>query len=589
MSQTLKSSRYEWSTLNWRKIQVCVFKLQRRIYRAAQRGDERIVRRLQRLMVRSWSARLLAVRRVSQDNAGKRTAGIDGVSSLSPAQRLATARELSLKGKASAVRRIWIAKSSGPEKRPLGIPIMADRARQALVKLALEPAWEAKFEPNSYGFRPGRSAHDAIGAIFQAICHKPKYVLDADIAQCFDRINHSVLLAKLKVPPWLRRPIQGWLKAGVWDHRQWYPSQEGTPQGGVLSPLLANIALHGMEQDLKAQFPARDTRRAGQRYQASAIQVVRYADDFVVLHADRAVIEAVQTALESWLAPLGLQLKASKTHIVHTLGADGVATGFDFLGFNIRQYPVSPKQKASGYKTLIKPSKAAIKRHKQTLRTLMRSYSGHRQPQLIRCLNTSIRGWSRYYSTVVSSRCFQHLDNYLKLSLLRWTRKQNGRCYAKVNRYWGINRGQGWTFSTPEGLRLVEHRQTPITRHVKVRSNKSPYDGDWPYWTSRSGAYPGVKPQLAQLLKRQAGKCASCGLFFDWESTIEIHHLNGNWRNNQLSNLQALHRHCHDQTHSAVARSKPCIHDKNSLAKEPCEVKVSSTVLKPSGGGDPFA
>ncbi|HHP7244252.1 MAG TPA: reverse transcriptase N-terminal domain-containing protein [Elainellaceae cyanobacterium] len=213
MNQTLKQSRYEWSTVNWRKVQKQVFKLQRRIYQATCRKDVRLVHRLQRLLMRSWYARLLAVRRASQENRGKRTAGIDGIARLTPAQRLQLAHQLHLKQRAKAVRRIWISKSNGTEKRPLGIPVMAERAKQALVKLALEPAWEAKFEPNSYGFRPGRSVHDAIGAIFNAIAHQPKYVLDADIAQCFERINHQALLTKLNAPPWLSRPIQGWLKA----------------------------------------------------------------------------------------------------------------------------------------------------------------------------------------------------------------------------------------------------------------------------------------------------------------------------------------------------------------------------------------
>ncbi|MGB3614574.1 MAG: reverse transcriptase N-terminal domain-containing protein [Elainellaceae cyanobacterium] len=218
MSQSFKQARYEWGTINWRKVEVKVFKLQRRIYQAASRNDVRLVHRLQRLLARSWFARLLAVRRVSQDNRGKRTAGIDGVAKLGPKQRWALVNQLTLKGKARPVRRIWIAKRNG-EKRPLEIPVMAGRARQALAKLALEPEWESRFEANSYGFRPGRGAHDAIGAIFNAISKKPKYVLDADIAQCFDRIDHQALLAKLKTTPWLRRPIAGWLKAGVWDKR----------------------------------------------------------------------------------------------------------------------------------------------------------------------------------------------------------------------------------------------------------------------------------------------------------------------------------------------------------------------------------
>src|SRR5437867_207271 len=236
-----------WETLPWPRLQRNVFKLQKRIYQAARRGDVRTVRKLQRLLMSSWSAKLLAVRRVTQDNQGKKTAGIDGVKSVPPPQRLALARWLTLNGTATPVRRTWIPKPGSTEQRPLGIPTIAERARQTLVKAVLEPEWEAHFEPNSYGFRPGRSCHDAIEAIFTAIGHKAKYVLEADIAQCFDRIDHTALLTKVHTSPSLRRQLKAWLKAGVLENGQVFPTTAGTMQGGNLSPLLANIALHGLE------------------------------------------------------------------------------------------------------------------------------------------------------------------------------------------------------------------------------------------------------------------------------------------------------------------------------------------------------
>ncbi|MEQ9021902.1 MAG: reverse transcriptase domain-containing protein, partial [Pseudomonadales bacterium] len=211
--------------------------------------------------MKSWSARALAVRKVTQDNTGKKTAGVDGVKSLSPEARLKLVNELHLSSKVSPTRRVWIDKPGKEEKRPLGIPTMKDRALQGLVKLVLEPEWEARFEPNSYGFRPGRSCHDSIEAIYIAINQKPKYVLDADIAKCFDKINHEKLLEKLKTFPTIRRQIKAWLKAGVIDRKQWFPASEGTPQGGVISPLLANIALHGMENRIKQAFPRMSENR----------------------------------------------------------------------------------------------------------------------------------------------------------------------------------------------------------------------------------------------------------------------------------------------------------------------------------------
>jgi RNA-directed DNA polymerase len=227
----------EWNTLPWTTMERQVFRLQKRIYHASQRGEVTAVHTLQRLVLCSWSARCLAVRRVTQDNRGKKTAGVDGMKSVSPPHRLLLAQHLCLPHKALPTRRVWIPKPGTPtEQRGLGIPTMRDRAAQALIKLAMEPQWDAMFEPNSYGFRPGRSCHDAIRAIFDSIKSKPKYVLDADIAKCFDRINHKALLNKLQTFPVLRRAIRAWLRAGVMDGKVLYPTTEGTPQGGVLTP-----------------------------------------------------------------------------------------------------------------------------------------------------------------------------------------------------------------------------------------------------------------------------------------------------------------------------------------------------------------
>jgi RNA-directed DNA polymerase len=395
MSTVAKQPMYGWNTLHWPKIQRDVFKLQKRIYQASCRGDVKRVRKLQRLLLRSWSARLLAVRRVTQDNRGKKTAGVDGVKSLTPPQRLALAENLKLEGRARPVRRSWIPKPGSDEKRPLGIPIMADRARQALVKAALEPEWEARFEANSYGFRPGRSAHDAIKAIYGAISQKAKWVLDADIAKCFDRINHEALLAKINTSPTMRRQIKAWLKAGVMAEGKLFPTEAGTPQGGTISPLLANIALHGLELMIIRHFPR---HRVGFYHPL----VVRFADDLVILHAEREVIELCWKLVSEWLAEMGLELNPRKTRIAHTLEAvDGVA-GFDFLGFQIRQYPAGKTKSARngqgqrlGLITRIEPSNKAIAQHHAKLKETIRRHRGTSQANLIRHLNPQIRGWSR--------------------------------------------------------------------------------------------------------------------------------------------------------------------------------------------------
>src|SRR5690606_33493924 len=317
-----------------------------------------------------------------QDNRGKNTAGIDGVKRLTPEQRLHLAQTLRLTQKARPVRRGRIPKPGKTEKRPLGIPTMRDRAKQALAKLALEPEWEARFEPNSYGFRPGRSAHDAIEAIFQSICLKAKYVLDADIAQCFDRIRHEALLDKLQTFPLMRRAVRAWLKAGVMEGERLFPTPEGSPQGGVISPLLANIALHGLETAVNDAHPQ--------------ARLIRYADDLVVLHKDLETIEQAQETVSAWLAQMGLELKPSKTRITHTLHQHEGNIGFDFLGFHVRQYKVGknrsgrtgyPPNLPLGFKTLIKPSKKATERHYQKVKGIIEDHSFTPQAQRIGQLN----------------------------------------------------------------------------------------------------------------------------------------------------------------------------------------------------------
>ncbi|MEB3280843.1 MAG: reverse transcriptase domain-containing protein [Lyngbya sp.] len=369
---TESTPMYKWKDIPWHKLERMVFKLQKRIYQASRCGNVTLVHRLQKLLIKSWSAKAIAVRRVTQENKGKKTAGVDGVKSLSPVARLKLIDKLKLGSKVKPTRRVWIPKPGTREKRPLGIPTMYDRALQALIKMALEPEWEAKFEPNSYGFRPGRSCHDAIQAIFNSIRYKPKFVLDADIAKCFDRINHGKLLKKLNTFPTFRKQVRAWLKAGVMDGKEIFPTEEGTPQGGVISPLLANIALHGMEERIKKLAETFDIKRTNNpKYQAakstkrSSISLIRYADDLVILHESSEAIHQCYQVIAEWLKEMGLELKPSKTRIAHTLESyRGEEKGFDFLGFHIWQYKAGKCRSGKdsqgnllGFKTQISPSK----------------------------------------------------------------------------------------------------------------------------------------------------------------------------------------------------------------------------------------
>jgi RNA-directed DNA polymerase len=534
----------DWKALPWKNIQRSVFRLQQRIYQAERRGDYKQVHNLERLLLRSWSARCLAVRRVSQDNRGKRTPGADGVANLTPKQRLALIEELRnvSNWQADAIRRTYIEKRGTTEKRGLGIPTMRDRAMQKLVALALEPEWEAKFEPNSYGFRPGRSAHDAIEAVFNHIRLKPKSVLDADIEKCFDNIAREPLLEKLNAIGPIARLVRGWLKAGILDGDRFLFPEAGVPQGGVISPLLCNVALHGFETALTS---------VSTRFR---IAVIRYADDLVVLCEDLETLLKVKQQAGVWLAEIGLRLKPSKTRITHTLDEHEGNTGFDFLGFNVRQYRVgryhTPTHRGrSGFKTLIKPSKKTCKRHLQETREVIRQHKGAPQAALVKVLNPKIRGWAQYYSACVAKETFDWMDEQLFHKLYRWAcfrhpRKTGG---WSVKRYWK-RKGERLNFGDGTAW-LVKYADTPIKRHVKVRGDKSPYDGDWPYWVQRLGRDPTKPTRVVNLLKRQKSRCGLCGLYFEAEDVIEVHHWDSDRLNNRYANLVLLHGHCHDEIH----------------------------------------
>ncbi len=347
MSQSAKV-RYKWDEINWRKLEISVFKLQKRIYQASQLGKIKQIHQLQRLLLKSKSAKLLSVKRVTQVNKGRKTAGVDGVKSLNDCGKLRLASSLNFSEKCMPLKRVWIPKPGKSEKRPLGIPTIADRAKQALVKLALEPEWEAKFEPNSYGFRPGRSCQDAIQAIYLSICQKKNaYILDADIKGCFDNINHQALLRKIGTSNSLRRVIKNWLKAGIMESDELIPTNSGTPQGGVISPLLANIALHGLEYEVKQnlqndlfQYLKQTKGKANKTAVNCSISVIRYADDFVVVHKSRKIIEKAKSFIKRWLKKIRLKLSNEKTEIRHNLRRSKIDSkvGFEFLGFEVRQY-----------------------------------------------------------------------------------------------------------------------------------------------------------------------------------------------------------------------------------------------------------
>jgi RNA-directed DNA polymerase len=577
-----KSNNVEWKYINWRKVERYIFKLQKRIFQASSNGNFQLVRKLQRTLRRSYYARLLATRKVTQDNSGKKTAGVDGVKSLVPNQRLILAQTLSLKHKPLPARRIYIPKANG-EKRPLSIPTLKDRACQALVKLLLEPEWEAKFESNSFGFRPGRSTHDAIEAIFASINRKAKWVLDADISQCFDKIDHEYLLQKLNTSSTLRRVIKTWLKAGWVFEGKIEESDYGTAQGSVISPLLANVALHGMENRM---MQLADSLKGHKCKNRSSLTFVRYADDFVCLHPDKEVIDRAKVILQEWLTDVGLEISEKKTRVTHT------SDGFEFLGFNIRQYKKgkhnsskSGNGKRLGFKTLIKPSKEKVKKHYEKIAEVISSHNSAPQRALVSRLNPIIRGWANYYSTGVSNETFSKLDHLIWQCIERWCQRRHPRKSAQwvKDKYFKTVGDRNWVFSDGT-YTLTTHTEVPIVRHIKVRGNKSPYDGDMAYWAGRLGKHPQLPTTVAKLLKAQSGRCTHCGLTFRDGDLWEVDHIipSSLGGNNSYSNLQLLHRHCHDHK-TASDGSLGCTHEKGQAIEEPDEAKVSSPVLQTSG------
>ncbi len=550
-----------WNTINWAKVERKVFKLQKRIFQAVKSGQKAKARKLQKLLFKSYFAKLLAVRKVTQDNQGKKTTGIDGKKVIYGYQRLKLVNELESKGyKAKALKRVWIPKPGRDEKRPLGIPTIKDRAMQALVKSALEPYWEAQFEGTSYGFRPGRSTHDAIERIFNQIKYKPKFVLDGDLAKCFDKINHDYLMSKLDCPSLFKPLIKQWLKAGVMDNGVFEKTDNGTPQGGVISPLLANIALDGMIRDVISQFP-NSIMREGKRIRNYQPVIIRYADDFVVFHRELEIILQCQKLISKWLEKVGLQLKPSKTRICHTLEEMEIKgqkekPGFNFLGFNIRSYKVgkyhtgkNPYREPLGFKTIIKPSKKSIKAHYENIREAINKNQTAPQAKLLKELNPKIRGWCNYFRTVCSQKIFNKMDYLLWNKLRAWTQSRTGKAnYEKLRKYFSQGVYGKWTFQTKDGMYLINHSHTEIKRHTLVRPDASPYDGNWTYWSKRRGQYPETPTRVAKLLKKQKGKCTLCHKHFSPDDLVEVDQIipKSLGGKDEYKNLQLLHRHCHD-------------------------------------------
>lgn len=540
-----------WADIDWRAVEMNVGRLQERIYRATKDEDWKRVKGLQKLLARATSTKLLAIRRVTQENQGKNTAGIDGVTCDTPEARLELFREgLRLEGyRPLPVRRVYIPKDNG-KQRPLGIPTVKDRVMQTIVKAALEPEWEARFEANSYGFRPGRCTMDAIEAIHTTLNRKgsSRWILDADISGCFDNIGHGPLLAKLPV---FTTTIRRWLKAGVVELGRSSPTVAGSPQGGSISPLLANVALDGMERLFGCEWPdGRPRSPAHRRGIDKGISLIRYADDFVVTAPTRDVLETyVRPRIAEFLRDRGLTLNEAKTRIVE------INEGFNFLGFHIRKFGREGK-------TLVVPQEEKIVKHLRAIKAYLDTHKQTPAGQVIRDLNPVIRGWSNYYRHVSASRTFAKVRHRQWQMLWRWAKRR----HPKKPRRWvkaRYFRDDGyWTFQAGEA-ELAKPDATAITRFTKVTGRQTPYDpAHRLYWRER------MKTQVAEetyskqrlvLLRSQEYMCALCGIRFIPGETIQIDHIISKYRggSDDLANKRLVHPWCHRQHHQRTGLKGP--------------------------------
>lgn len=544
----------DWHAIDWRTGTRNVRRLQVRIVKATQEGRWGKVKALQHLLTHSFSGKTLAVRRVTE-NQGKHTPGVDGEIWDTPTKKAKAVRSLHQRNyRPSPLRRVYIPKVSDPQKlRPLSIPTLADRAMQALYLLALDPVAETLADPNSYGFRRERSTADAIEQCFKLLSRadRAQWILEGDIRSCFDQISHEWLLANIAMDKIMLRK---WLKAGYLEKNVFHPTEAGTPQGGTISPALANLALDGLERELRKQFPQ---NRRGK------VNLTRYADDFVITGGTKEILaEAVLPLVESFLHQRGLELSKEKTRLTH------IAEGFDFLGQNVRKY---------NGKLIIQPAAKNVHAFLTKIRGIIESNATTSAGTLIARLNPVIQGWADYHRHICSKRTYHDVDHTIFGKLWRWAKRRHprkGRRWIKAKYFHSVGH-RHWVFSgtieTAAGqehiVRLRRAADTPIRRHVKVKGSANPYDPTWEsYFENRLGVKMAAnlagRQRLLNLWKSQNGLCPVCSQKITEITGWHSHHLL--WRSNggtdTAENQVLLHPNCHHQVHCqklSVVKPRP--------------------------------
>jgi len=538
-----------WQSIRWGRVMRLVKSIQSRIVKAVQAERWNKVNVLQGILTKSYSARLLAIRRITE-NRGKRTPGIDEQLWDTPLAKFEAISQLRQAGyQPQPVRRIKIRK--GKDKwRPLGIPTMKDRAMQALYLLALDPVSETLADINSYGFRLYRSCADAIARCFSLLSKQngPVWILEGDIKGCFDNISHQWIEENI---PLNKAILTKWLKAGHVEKMQFFPSRgKGTPQGSVISPTLANMVLDGLELAIDKAVGVKHYGKTEpkRRINPSAVHFIRYADDFVVTCSDKTLLmQCIQPAIIKFLAVRGLELSEQKTHITH------IDDGFDFLGQNIKKY---------NNKLLIKPSKNNIQVFLEKVKVVIKEYATAKAEALIIKLIPKIRGWAMYHRHVSAKETFNYVDNRIWQMLWRWAKQRHPDKSSKwvKQKYFMRLNGRDWTFfaKTKNGaiLTILHASKIKIQRHPKIRGRANPYNKEEEAYFEKRIELNMLnklegKGMMRSLYNNQNGCCLVCNQRITAITGWNAHHLQpkylgGKW---SFENLVLLHPVCHIQVH----------------------------------------
>lgn len=525
----------QWKSVDWKHVEAEVNRLQVRIAKATQEKKWNAVKRLQYLLSHSYYAKLLAVRKVTT-NKGKKTPGVDKVLWNTPAQKMNAALSLTDKGyKASPLRRVFIKKKNKKAERPLGIPTMYDRAMQALYALALDPVSEVTADKHSFGFRKGRCAQDACEYIFADLARtvSPQWVLEGDIKGCFDNISHDWLIANI---PMDKSILKQFLKAGFVFKGDLFPTEDGTPQGGIISPILANMALDGMEKALSDRFHTNRLGKFDRNWKsAHKVNLVRYADDFIVTAATKEIAQQAKEVVCEFLQTRGLVLSEEKTVISH------IDDGFDLLSWTFRKFKG---------KLIVKPSKKSIKSFVATLSdTILRQGKAWKQELLIEKLNPKIRGWANYHQSVCASKTFSHIDNMLYEFLWQWAKRRHpkkGKWWT-LNRYWHRKGNRSWVFYTDTGKELLRTDHTAIVRHTKVRMDANPYlEPDYFIQRQFNHGMERLSGRFKQVWKNQNGCCYHCDQPMDisCEKKIFFKAPKSEGGKDEVRNMAYVHNYC---------------------------------------------